>query len=162
MSHSFCKRKPFLVVSLVCILFGLTFNTSAKSDQGSAYAKPADTKAAAKIANDKDVVLAKNAEKTLYLLSGWGKAEGPYMWFTVSAHFNKDQISPDGKSFNLFSASGAVDCKENSSFYYRTSYMFFDSKAGALKEVFFEKNKSNPLPIDSDSIEGDVKHLICK
>jgi hypothetical protein len=40
--------------------------------------------------------------------------------------------------------------------------MFFDSKAGALKEVFFEKNKSNPLPIDSDSIEGDVKHLICK
>jgi len=161
-SYFFLKRKPFIVVSLTFTLFGLTFDAYAKPDQGSAYAKSADTKAATKIANDKDMVLGKNAEKTLYLLSGWGKAEGPYMWFTVSAHFNKDQISPDGKSFNLFSVSGAVDCKENSSFYYRTSYMFFDAKAGALKEVYFEKNKSNLLPIDSDSVEADVKYLICK
>jgi hypothetical protein len=161
-SHFFCKCKPFIVVSLAFTLFGLTFDASAKPDQGSAYAKSADTKAAAKIANDKDVVLGKNAEKTLYLLSGWGKAEGPYMWFTVSAHFNKDQTSPDGKPFNLFSASGAVDCKENTSFYYRTSYMFFDAKAGVLNEVYFEKNKSNLLPIDSGSIEGDVQYVICK
>jgi hypothetical protein len=107
-------------------------------------------------------VLSKNTETTLYLLAGWGKAEGSTTWYTVSAHFNKDQIAPEGKRFNLFSASGAMDCKENSFFYYRTSYLFFDAKTGSLNEVYFEKNKSKSMPIDSGSIEGDVKNTICK
>jgi hypothetical protein len=162
MKNSLCKCRPLLSFGIACVLVVLTCEVPAKSDHESGHSKPAESKAASKAGNDKDVVLSKNTETTLYLLSGWGKAEGPYIWYTVSAHFNKDQISPEGKPFNLFSASGALDCKENTSFYYRTSYMFFDAKTGALNEVFFEKNKSNPLPIDSGSIEGDVKNIVCK
>jgi len=134
----------------------------AKAPQDAGNSKASQSKSASKAANDKDIVLSKNSEATLYLLAGWGKTEGPYIWFTVSTHFNKDQLAPDGKAFNLFSASGALDCKENNSFYYRTSYMFFDAKAGALNEVYFEKNKSNPMLIDSGSIESDVKNIVCK
>jgi hypothetical protein len=134
----------------------------AKAPQDASNSKTSQSKSATKAANDKDIVLSKNSEATLYLLAGWGKTEGPYIWFTVSTHFNKDQLAPDGKAFNLFSASGALDCKENNSFYYRTSYMFFDAKAGALNEVYFEKNKSNPMLIDSGSIESDVKNIVCK
>jgi hypothetical protein len=162
MKNSLCKCRSLLSFGIACVLVALTSEVPAKSDHESGHSKPAESKAVSKAGNDKDVVLSKNTETTLYLLSGWGKAEGPYIWYTVSAHFNKDQISPEGKPFNLFSASGALDCKENTSFYYRTSYMFFDAKTGALNEVFFEKNKSNPLPIDSGSIEGDVKNIVCK
>jgi hypothetical protein len=124
--------------------------------------KPADPRGAKKASNDSDIVLSKNAQTTLYLLAGWGKAEGPTIWYTVSAHFNKDQLAPEGKPFNLFSVSGALDCKENSYFYYRTSYLFFDAKTGSLNEVFSEKNKSNSMSIDAGSIESDVKNTICK
>lgn len=162
MNQFFCRMKPLTYLALACTLISFVGGVSAKAPADTGHAKTSESKGASKSANDKDIVLGKNSESTLYLLAGWGKAEGPYIWYTVSAHFNKDQLAPDGKAFNLFSASGALDCKENNSFYYRTSYMFFDAKAGALNEVFFEKSKSNPLRIDSGSIEADVKNIVCK
>lgn len=162
MSHFFCRIQLLTHAVLAWTLICSVGSVHAKAPADAGHAKTSESKGASKTDNDKDIVLAKNSESTLYLLSGWGKAEGPYIWYTVSAHFNKDQLAPDGKSFNLFSASGALDCKENASFYYRTSYMIFDAKTRSLNEVYFEKNKSNPLAIDSGSIEGDVKNIVCK
>ena len=162
MSHFFSRVSSLSYLSLACMCISFLGGVHAKAPQDAGNSKTSQSKSASKAANDKDIVLSKNSEATLYLLAGWGKTEGPYIWFTVSTHFNKDQLAPDGKAFNLFSASGALDCKENTSFYYRTSYMFFDAKAGALNEVYFEKNKSNPMLIDSGSIESDVKNIVCK
>ena len=162
MSVCFSKCKPVFQFSVACILLILAFGADAKPPLESNISKAADPRGAKKASNDSDIVLSKNAQTTLYLLAGWGKAEGPTIWYTVSAHFNKDQLAPEGKPFNLFSASGALDCKENSFFYYRTSYLFFDAKTGSLNEVFSEKNKSNSMPIDAGSVEGDVKNIICK
>jgi hypothetical protein len=161
-SHFFCRVKSLSYLSLICMFISLAGGAYAKAPQDAGNSKNSQSKGASKAANDSDTVLGKNSEATLYLLSGWGKTEGPYIWYTVSTHLNKDQLAPDGKTFNLFSASGALDCKENTSFYYRTSYMFFDVKAGALNEIYFEKNKSNPMLIDSGSIESDVKNIVCK
>ena len=162
MSVCFSKCKPVFRFSIACILLILACGADAKPPLESNMSKAADPRGAKKASNDSDIVLSKNAQTTLYLLAGWGKAEGPTIWYTVSAHFNKDQIAPEGKPFNLFSVSGALDCKENSYFYYRTSYLFFDAKTGSLNEVFSEKNKSNSMPIDAGSIESDVKNTICK
>ena len=162
MSFLFSKSKSALLVSAACVLLTLAYSADAKPPQESSASKVAESKGAKKSSSDSDIVLSKNAETTLYLLAGWGKAEGPTTWYTVSAHFNKDQIAPEGKPFNLFSTSGALDCKANSYFYYRTSYLFFDAKTGSLNEVYFEKNKSNSMPIDAGSVEGDVKNIICK
>jgi len=114
-----------------------------------------------KVANDKDAILSKNTQSTLYLLSGWGKAEGPYVWFTVSAHFNENQIAPNSQTFNLFSASGALDCKDNSTFYYLISYMYFDAKTKKLNEIYSEKNKSNVMKIEPTTTESDIKKIVC-
>lgn len=162
MSALFSKFKLASRLSAACVLLTLACGADAKSPQASSTTKAAESKGAKKSSSDSDIVLSKNAQTTLYLLAGWGKAEGPTIWYTVSAHFNKDQVAPEGKPFNLFSASGAMDCKANSYFYYRTSYLFFDAKTGSLNEVYFEKNKSNSIPIDSGSIEDDVKNTICK
>lgn len=162
MSACFSKCKPIFRFSIACALLTLACATDAKPPLESGMNKATESKGVKKANNDSDIVLSKNAQTTLYLLAGWGKAEGPTVWYTVSAHFNKDQIAPGGKPFNLFSASGAMECKENSFFYYRTSYLFFDAKTGSLNEVYFEKNKSKPIPIDSGSIESDVKNTICK
>ena len=162
MSVCFSKCKPVFRLSVACILLMLACGADAKPPLESNISKAADPRAAKKSSSDSDIVLSKNAETTLYLLAGWGKAEGSTTWYTVSAHFNKDQIAPEGKPFNLFSASGALDCKANSYFYYRTSYLFFDAKTGSLNEVYFEKNKSNSMPIDAGSVESDVKNTICK
>ena len=162
MSVLFSLPTPALIISTACVLLTLAHSADAKPPQESSISKAADPRVAKKASNDSDIVLSKNAETTLYLLAGWAKAEGPTTWYTVSAHFNKDQIAPEGKPFNLFSASGALDCKENSFFYYRTSYLFFDAKTGSLNEVYFEKNKTNSIPIDAGSIESDVKNTICK
>jgi hypothetical protein len=161
-NHFFCRVKSIRNLSLACVFISLIGGAYAKAPQDAGQSKTSQSKGATKAANESDMVLGKNSEATLYLLAGWGKTEGPFLWYTVSTHFNKDQLAPDGKTFNLFSASGALDCKENTSFYYRTSYMFFDAKAGALNEVYFEKNKSNPILIDSGSIESDVKNIVCK
>ena len=162
MSSCFSKCKIIFRLSAACVLLTLACGADAKPPQESGMSKAADPRGTKKASNDSDIVLSKNAQTTLYLLAGWGKAEGPTIWYTVSAHFNKDQIAPEGKPFNLFSVSGALDCKENSYFYYRTSYLFFDAKTGSLNEVFSEKNKSNSMPIDAGSIESDVKNTICK
>lgn len=162
MSHFFCRVKLLNYLALACMLISLVGGAHAKAPQDAGKSKTSQSKGAIKAANDSDMVLGKNLEATLYLLAGWGKTEGPFTWYTVSTHFNKDHLAPDGKTFNLFSASGALDCKENTAFYYRTSYMFFDTKAGALNEVYFEKNKSNPMLIDAGSIESDVKNVVCK
>jgi hypothetical protein len=162
MSAYLSKCKPVFQFSLACILVILACGADAKPPQESGLSKATDPRAAKKTSNDSDTVLGKNAQNTLYLLAGWGKAEGSITWYTVSAHFNKDQIAPEGKPFNLFSASGALDCKANSYFYYRTSYLFFDAKTGSLNEVYFEKNKTDSIPIDVGSIESDVKNTICK
>ena len=162
MSVGFSKCKPIFRFSVACILLMLACGADAKPPLESNISKAADPRAAKKSSSDSDIVLSKNAETTLYLLAGWGKAEDSTTWYTVSAHFNKDQIAPEGKPFNLFSASGALDCKANSYFYYRTSYLFFDAKTGSLNEVYFEKNKTDSIPIDVGSIESDVKNTICK
>ena len=162
MSVCFSKCKPVFRFSIACILLILACGADAKPPLESNISKAADPRGAKKASNDSDIVLSKNAQTTLYLLAGWGKAEGSTTWYTVSAHFNKDQIAPEGKPFNLFSASGALDCKANSYFYYRTSYLFFDAKTVSLSEVYFGKNKSNSIPIDAGSIESDVKNTICK
>jgi hypothetical protein len=142
----------------VCFVVG----AQAKSEPPEpGLAKSGGAKGAQKSNNDKDVVLRKNRQSTVYLLSGWGKAEEPYVWYTVSAHFNTDQLAPNGKPFNLFSLSGAQDCKENHFFFYRISYMYFDAKSKALSEVFFKKSKSDILPINPETIESSVKSIIC-
>jgi len=161
-SHFFCRVKSLSYLSLACMFVALVGGAHAKAPQDAGNSKTSQSKSVSKAANDSDMVLGKNSEATLYLLAGWGKTDGPFTWYTVSTHFNKDHLAPDGKTFNLFSASGALDCKENTAFYYRTSYMFFNTKAGALNEVYFEKNKSNPMLIDSGSIESDVKNVVCK
>lgn len=148
-------------LGLLLALF-VAYGASAKSDHHEPTpAKAGAQKGAHKLSNDKDIVLRKNAQSTLYLLSGWGKAEGPFVWYTVSAHFNAEQLSPNGKPFNLFSLSGALDCKENHFFFYRTSYMYFDTKTKSLNEVFFKKAKSDVIPISPDTIESSVKAIIC-
>ena len=142
----------------VCFVVG----AQAKSEQPEpGPAKSGGTKGAQKSNNDKDVVLRKNGQSTVYLLSGWGKAEEPYVWYTVSTHFNTDQLAPNGKPFNLFSLSGAQDCKENHFFFYRISYMHFDAKSKALSEVFFKKSKSDIMPINPGTIESSVQSIIC-
>ena len=113
-------------------------------------------------ANDKDLILAKNTLTTQYLLSGWGKVDGPYTWFTVSTYFNNEQISPSGKLFNLVSASGAMDCDAKSYFYYRMSYLFFDAKSKILAEVYSEKSKSEVMAIDAPTLESSVQAVVCK
>jgi hypothetical protein len=162
MNALFSKYKIAFRFSAACVLLTLACGANAKPPQESSATKAAQSKDTKKASNESDTVLSKNAQATLYLLAGWGKAEGSTIWYTVSAHFNKDQVAPEGKPFNLFSASGAMDCKANSYFYYRTSYLFFNAKTGSLNEVYFEKNKSNSIPIDSGSIEDDVKNTICK
>jgi hypothetical protein len=142
----------------VCFVVG----AQAKSEPPEpGLAKSGGAKGAQKSNNDKDVVLRKNRQSTVYLLSGWGKAEEPYVWYTVSTHFNTDQLAPNGKPFNLFSLSGAQDCNENHFFFYRISYMYFDAKSKALSEVFFKKSKSDIMPINPESIESSVKSIIC-
>ena len=113
-------------------------------------------------ANDKDLILAKNTLTTQYLLSGWGKVDGPYTWFTVSTYFNNEQISPSGKLFNLVSASGAMDCDAKSYFYYRMSYLIFDAKSKILAEVYSEKSKSEVMAIDAPTLESSVQAVVCK
>ena len=148
-------------LGLLLALF-IAYGASAMSDHHEPTpAKAGAQKGAHKLSNDKDIVLRKNAQSTLYLLSGWGKAEGPFVWYTVSAHFNAEQLSPNGKPFNLFSLSGALDCKENHFFFYRTSYMYFDAKTKSLNEVFFKKAKSDVILISPDTIESSVKAIIC-
>ena len=112
------RMKYYLCALLtVCFVVG----AQAKSEQQeSGPAKSGSAKGAQKSNNDKDVVLRKNGQSTVYLLSGWGKAEEPYVWYTVSAHFNAEQLAPNGKPFNLFSLSGAQDCKENHFFFLKT------------------------------------------
>lgn len=149
-------------IFLVSLTLWFVASAQAKSD----HQEPVATKASAgkqgvKVSNDKDIVIRKNAESTLYLLSGWGKAEEPYVWYTVSAHFNKDHLAPNGKPFNLFSLSGAQDCKENHFFFYRISYLYFDSKTKSLSEVFFNKSKSSVMPINPETIESSVNSIIC-
>jgi hypothetical protein len=149
----------FLVVLVISSIFA---TVQAKSDHHETGPMTASGgKVASKASNDKDIILRKNAQSTLYLLSGWGKAEEPYVWYTVSAHFNADQLAPNGKPFNLFSLSGAQDCKENHFFFYRISYMYFDAKNKSLSEVFFNKSKSSVMSIDPDTIESSVKSIIC-
>ena len=155
-------------ISMLARCFGavlatlVIFGAQASSDHhDSAPAKSGTQKGLSKTNNDKDIVLRKNAQSTLYLLSGWGKTEGPYIWYTVSAHFNADQSAPNGKPFNLFSLSGALDCKEKHFFFYRTSYMYFDPKARSLSEVFFKKSKSDIMPINPETIESSVSAIIC-
>jgi len=146
------------VVLTVCFVVGV----QAKSEHPEpGPAKSGSAKGTQKLNNDKDVVLRKNGQSTVYLLSGWGKAEEPYVWYTVSAHFNADQLAPNGKPFNLFSLSGAQDCKENHFFFYRISYMYFDVKSKALNEVFFKKSKSDIMSINPETIESSVKSIIC-
>jgi len=165
MTDIFIKsRLSFFMKGLLVILLsaGLCISVQAKSDDHElAKSKISGSKAASKIRNDKDIVLRKNSQSTLYLLSGWGKAEEPYVWYTVSAHFNAEQLAPNGRPFNLFSLSGAQDCKENHFFFYRVSYMYFDPKTKSLSEVFFNKSKSSVMPINSDSIESSVKSIVC-
>lgn len=154
----------FPLKGLLAIILFAAFTSSAQSKSDNHdldAAKLSHGKTSSKIKNDKDIVLRKNSQSTLYLLSGWGKAEEPYVWYTVSAHFNSDQLAPNGKPFNLFSLSGAQNCKENHFFFYRISYMHFDPKTKSLGEVFFNKSKSSVMPIDSDSIESSVKSIIC-
>lgn len=152
----FVRLLPILLIG--CFIA----SAHAKSEHHeSSPSKPSSGNGASKFSNDKDMVLRKNAQSTLYLLSGWGKAEEPYVWYTVSAHFNNEQLAPNGKPFNLFSLSGAQDCKENHFFFYRTSYMYFDPKTKSLGEVFFNKSKSSVMPIDPDTIESSVKSIIC-
>ncbi|QWD64597.1 hypothetical protein [Polynucleobacter sp. MWH-UH2A] len=151
--------KYCLGLMLACFVSHGAYASSDHHDP--APAKAGTHKGTHKFSNDKDIVLRKNAQSTLYLLSGWGKTEGPYVWYTVSAHFNADQLSPDGKPFNLFSLSGALDCKENHFFFYRTSYMYFDSKTKSLNEVFFKKSKSDVIQITPETIESSVKAIIC-
>ena len=159
LSAAIPRIKYYLCALLtVCFVVG----AQAKSEHPEpGPAKPGGAKGAQKSNNDKDVVLRKNGQSTVYLLSGWGKAEEPYVWYTVSAHFNADQLAPNGKPFNLFSLSGAQDCKENHFFFYRISYMYFDAKSKALSEVFFKKSKSDILPINPETIESSVKSIIC-
>ena len=159
LSTTIPRIKYYLCAVLtVCFVVG----AQAKSEHPEpGPAKSGSAKGAQKLNNDKDVVLRKNGQSTVYLLSGWGKAEEPYVWYTVSAHFNADQLAPNGKPFNLFSLSGAQDCKENHFFFYRISYMYFDAKSKALSEVFFKKSKSDILPINPETIESSVKSIIC-
>jgi hypothetical protein len=148
------------VISFLIMTFWVTI-VPAKSTQEPQSLKSNLQKSEPKLANDKDTILSKNTQSTLYLLSGWGKAEGPYVWFTVSAHFNENQIAPNSQTFNLFSASGALDCKENTTFYYLISYMYFDAKTKKLNEIFSEKNKSNVMKIESTTTESDIKKIVC-
>ena len=148
------------VMSLVLLSCWVT-SAPAKSAQEPQSLKSNLAKSEPKLANDKDSILSKNPQSTLYLLSGWGKAEGPYVWFTVSAHFNENQIAPNSQTFNLFSASGALDCKDNSTFYYLISYMYFDAKTKKLNEIYSEKNKSNVMKIEPTTTESDIKKIVC-
>jgi hypothetical protein len=157
--------KPILL-RMMCLGFSLPLmfvqGVQAKSDHSeSKPVKASAQKDTHKASNDKDIVLRKNAQSTIYLLSGWGKAEGPYVWYTLSAHFNADQLTPNGKTFNLFSLSGAQDCQANHFFFYRTSYMYFDAKTKSLNEVFFKKSKSDVMPITPESLESSVRAIIC-
>jgi hypothetical protein len=159
-------RARLVILSKFCIgltsVFFVSHGIYASSEHHeSSPVKTSPHKSVNKFSNDKDIVLRKNSQSTLYLLSGWGKAEGPYVWYTVSAHFNADQVSPDGKPFNLFSLSGALDCKENHFFFYRTSYMYFDSKTKSLNEVYFKKSKSDVIQVGPETIESSVKAIIC-
>jgi len=148
------------VISFLIMSLWVTI-VPAKSTQESQPLKSNLQKSEPKLANDKDTVLSKNTQSTLYLLSGWGKAEGPYVWFTVSAHFNENQTAPNSQTFNLFSASGALDCKDNSTFYYLISYMYFDAKTKKLNEIYSEKNKSNVMKIEPTTTESDIKKIVC-
>jgi hypothetical protein len=154
----------FYLDLLLSLLLATSFmaNVQAKSDHHDPSPTAASgVKGDSKNSNDKDIVLQKNAQSTLYLLSGWGRVEEPYVWYTVSAYFYSDQMAPNGKLFNLFSLSAAQDCKENQFFFYRVSYMFFDAKTKSLREVFFNKSKSSLIPIELDTIESRVKSIIC-
>jgi len=147
-------------ISFLLLSFWVTI-VPAKSAQEPQALKSNLQKSDPKLVNDKDTILSKNTQSTLYLLSGWGKAEGPYVWFTVSAHFNENQIAPNNQTFNLFSASGALDCKDNSTFYYLISYMYFDTKTKKLNEIYSEKNKSNVMKIEPTTTESDIKKIVC-
>jgi hypothetical protein len=149
-----------IVISFLIMSFWVTI-VPAKSPQESQSLKSNLQKSEPKLANDKDTILSKNTQSTLYLLSGWGKAEGPYVWFTVSVHFNENQTAPNSQTFNLFSASGAIDCKDNSTFYYLISYMYFDAKTKKLNEIYSEKNKSNVMKIEPTTTESDIKKIVC-
>ena len=164
MTNPLFKTSSLSYILRLLILLSSFFiiSVQAKSDHHeTSSTKVVGAKGAFKAGNDKDIVLRKNAQSTLYLLSGWGKAEEPYVWYTVSAHFNEDQLAPNGKLFNLFSLSGALDCKENHFFFYRVSYMYFDAKTKVLGEVFFNKSKSSVMTINADTIESSVKSIIC-
>ena len=79
-------------LGLLLALF-VAYGASAKSDhQEPTPAKASAQKGAHKLSNDKDIVLRKNAQSTLYLLSGWGKAEGPFVWYTVSAQIGRAHV----------------------------------------------------------------------
>lgn len=155
------KLKFGVSVALALCFFGMTTGVDAKSELDGTQAKSNNKKSAGKFTNEKDIILSKNSQATLYLLSGWGKANEPFVWYTVSAYFSGDQLAPNGKAFNLFGISGAQDCTENNFFYYRVSYMLFDAKTKNLSEVYLQKSKTNLMGIEPDSIEADVKKIIC-
>ena len=89
MNQFFCRMKPLIYLALACTCISFVGGVSAKAPADTGHAKTSESKGVSKSANDKDIVLGKNSENTLYLLAGWGKAEGPYIWYTVSARFNR-------------------------------------------------------------------------
>jgi hypothetical protein len=141
--------------------FGMIDDVHAKSEQYGTYAKSNSKKTGGKSSNEKDILISKNTQATLYLLSGWRRANEPFVWYTVSAFFNSDQLAPNGKPFNLFGISGAQDCAENNFFYYQVTYMLFDAKTKKLSEVYMQKNKTNLMGVEPNSIEADVNKIIC-
>ena len=64
------------VISFLLLSLWVTI-VPAKSSQEPQSLKSNLQKPEPKAANDKDIILSKNTQSTLYLLSGWGKAEGP-------------------------------------------------------------------------------------
>jgi hypothetical protein len=141
--------------------FGMIADVHAKSEQHGTYAKSNSKKAGGKSANEKDILIRKNSQSTVYLLSGWRRSNEPFVWYTISAYFSGDQLAPNGKAFNLFGVSGAQDCTENNFFYYQVSYMFFDENTKKLSQVYLHKNKTNLMGIEPNSIETDINRIIC-
>jgi hypothetical protein len=144
------------------LMIGLVSFARSESDHNKKESKSSLESIVGSPDNLKDIVINKTPQSTLYLLSGWEKKDEPYVWFTVSAHFSEDQLAPNNQRFNLFSASGAQDCRENKYFYYRASYMHHDTSTKDLKEIFLKKNKSELIDINPAAIEGYIKKIICQ
>jgi len=155
------KWRPCFYAVFALYFFGMIADAHARSEQNGSYAKSTSKKVGGKSANDKDILIRKNSQSTLYLLSGWRRANEPFVWYTVSAYFNGDQLAPNGQAFNLYGISGAQDCTDNNFFYYQVSYMLFDAKTKKLSEVYLQKNKTNLIGIEPNSIESEVNKIIC-